>query len=238
MDCIEHKLQNLSIALHPPPQPTPTEPFREVICQYTNTLCNTQKQTNLINSLLQSIDVFNEYDFTKLEEWLMDIETAADLTSKSQAKLAKAKSRGLTHTLVMEAITSDKSWDKIKDLQWLKLCSANIHTYTSCSREIQQQEKGSLAAYIHQYKTEAKRCNFTNDATIIRIFIKGLKNAYSLATCIYEKGPQMLTDAFSEVEKLNAIQQLRATIIPSSMVNMMSHKEDHCFQCQEQGHIA
>ena len=77
----------------------------------------------------------------------MDIETAADLTNESQAKLAKAKSRGLTHTLVMEAINSDKSWDEIKDLLWLKLCSANIHTYTSHFMEIQQQEKEFLVAY-------------------------------------------------------------------------------------------
>ena len=35
---------------------------------------------------------------TKLEEWLMDIETAADLTNESQAKLPRAKLRELTHT--------------------------------------------------------------------------------------------------------------------------------------------
>ena len=46
----------------------------------------------------------------------MDIETTVDLTNESQAKLAKAESRGLTHTLVMEAINSDKSWEEIKDL--------------------------------------------------------------------------------------------------------------------------
>ena len=80
-----------------------------------------------------------------------------------------------------------------------------------------------------------KRCIFTNDAVTIRIFIKGLKNAHSLATHIYEKGPQMLTDTISEVEKLNATEQLTAMIIPPS--NVMSHEEDHCFQCQEQGHI-
>ena len=45
-------------------------------------------------------------------------------------------------------------------------------------------------------------------------------------------------DAISKVEKLNAVQQLTATIIPPSMVNMMSHEEDHSFLCQEQGHIA
>ena len=138
LDCIEHELQNLSIALHPPPWPTPTKPYGEVIWQYTNTLCTTQKQLNLPNSLLQDIAVFNEHNFTKLEEWLMEIESAADPTSGSRAKLAKAKSKGLTCTLVTEAINSDKSWDEIKDLLWLKLCNADIHTYTSCFMEIQQ----------------------------------------------------------------------------------------------------
>ena len=103
--------------------------------------------------------------------------------------------------------------------------------------EIQQWGKESLAACIHQFKTEAKGCNFTNDATTIRIFIKGLKNAYSLATCIYEKGPQTLIDVISEVGNLNAVQQLTAMIILPSMVNVMSCEEDSCFQCKEQGHI-
>ena len=66
--------------------PTPTEPFREVIHQYTNTLCIMQRQTTLINSLLQDIVVFNEYNFTKLEDWLMDIETTVDLTNKCLVK--------------------------------------------------------------------------------------------------------------------------------------------------------
>ena len=72
--------------------------------------------------------------------------------------------------------------------------------------KIQQQDKESLAAHIHQFKTEAKRCNFTNDPANIQIFIKGLNNAHSLATCIYEKGTQTLSDTISEVEKLNAAQ--------------------------------
>ena len=84
-----------------------------------------------MNSLLQDIPVFNEHDSTKLEDWLTDIEMAADLTSESRARFAKVKSRGLACTLVTEAITSNKSWDEIKDLLQLKLCNANIHTYTS-----------------------------------------------------------------------------------------------------------
>ena len=77
--------------------PTPTEPFRKVICQYNDILCTTQKQTNLTNSLLQDITVINECDSSKPEDCLMDIETAVDLTNESQAKLSKAKFRGLTH---------------------------------------------------------------------------------------------------------------------------------------------
>ena len=103
---------------------------------------------------------------------------------------------------------------------------------------IQQKEKESFAAYIHCFKAEAKRCNFTNNAATIRIFVKGLKNAHTLASQIYEKGPQTLADTISKVEKLQATQQLTATFIPSSTVNVMSHDEDHCFQCQESGHIA
>ena len=94
-ETLDHRceLQNLLIALHQPPPPTPTEPFREVIQQYTDTLCTTQKQSNLMNSLLQNIAVFNEHDSTKLEEWLMDIEMVADFTSESRPGLTKAKSR-------------------------------------------------------------------------------------------------------------------------------------------------
>ena len=46
-----------------------------------------------------------------------------------------------------------------------------------------------------------------------------------------------LADTITEVEKLQAAQQLTATLFPSSMVNVMSNEEDQCFQCQESGHI-
>ena len=56
------------------------------------------------------------HDTTLLEDWLVDIETTANLTMESRTKLAQAKSRGLTCTLITEAITSGKSWEDIKDL--------------------------------------------------------------------------------------------------------------------------
>ena len=66
--------------------------------------------------------------------------------------------------------------------------------------------------------------------------MKGLKNTHTLAAHVYQKGPQILADAISEVEKLQAAQQLTATMLPSSTVDVISNKEDQCFQCQELGH--
>ena len=104
--------------------------------------------------------------------------------------------------------------------------------------EIQQKEKESLAAYIHIFQKETDRCNFDNNAATIQIFIKGLRNAHALATHVYEKGPQNLADANREVVKLQAAQQLPATLLPSSTVNVMSSEDHKCFQCQESGHMA
>ena len=135
-------------------------------------------KTNFTNSLLQDISIFRGADTTLLEDWLVDIETAADLTTESRTKLAQAKLKGLTHTLITEAITSGKSWEDIKDLLQLKICNSDIHISICCIIEIQQKEKESLTAYIHHFKREAKRCNFTNNAATIRIFFMGLKDTH------------------------------------------------------------
>ena len=152
--------------------------------------------------------------------------------------MCSSQVKRLTCTLITEAITSGKCWEDIRDLLHLKICNSDIHKSICHLMEIKQKEKESLAAYIHLFNREAKKCNFTNNITTIRIFIKGLKDTHTLATRIYEKEPQTLTDNIFEVEKLQATQQLIATLIPSSTVNVMSNEEDHCFQCQEAGHIA
>ena len=104
--------------------------------------------------------------------------------------------------------------------------------------DIQQTDKESLATYVHRFKWEASRCKFDNDATTIRIFLKGLKNVHTIATKVYEKGHQTLTEAIKEVEKLQAAQQITSSLLPTSSVNTMSSNNDRCFQCQEIGHMA
>ena len=78
----------------------PSEPLDEVLQQYTEILCTAQKRTTFASTLFQDITIFNSNDSTQLEDWLIDIETVADLTNESQTKLAQAKSKGLTHMLI------------------------------------------------------------------------------------------------------------------------------------------
>ena len=157
---------------------------------------------------------------------------------KGRTKLAQVKSSGLVRTLILEALTLHKTWEEIKDSLYLKICNSDIHMSISHFMDIKQKEKESLAAYVHHFKWEASRCKFDNDAATIRIFIKGLKNAHTLATKVHEKGPQSLADAIREVEKLQAAQQLTSTLLPPSLVNIMSSDDDKYFQCQETGHMA
>ena len=117
---LECKLNQLAPTLHPP---TPLEPIEEVLHQYPNTLCNAQKKMSFVNSLLQDITILNGNNSSQLEDWLTDIETASDLTGDSRTKLAQAKSKKLIRTLISEALTSNKTWDEIKDSLHLKICN-------------------------------------------------------------------------------------------------------------------
>ena len=230
---IEQRLNNLTLELcH---QNTPIE---NVLDRYTETLCTVQKKTSLESSLLQDIPILNGQDSSQLEDWLTDIETASKLTNESGPKLAQAKSRGLVRTLTTEALIAQKSWDEIKDSLHLKISNVDIHTSISQFMDIQQTDKESLATYVPRFKWEANRCKFDNDAATIRIFLKGLKNVHTIATKVYEKGPQTLTEALKEVEKLQAAQQITSTLLLTSSVNTMSSDNDRCFQCQEIGHMA
>ena len=191
------------------------------------------KENIFESSLLQDIPILNGQDSSQLEDSLTDIEMASQLTNKSRTKLAQAKSRGLVRTLISEALTAQKSWEEIKDSLCLKISNADIHTSISQFMDIQQTDKESLATYVHRFKWEASRCKFNNDATTIRIFLKGLKNAHTIATKVYKKGPQTLSEAIKEFEKLQAAQQITSTLLPTSSVNTMSSDNDRCFQCQK-----
>ena len=230
---IEQRLNDLSLALH-----QQHSPIENVLDRYTETLCTAQKKTSLENTLLQDIPILNGQDSSQLEDWLTDIESAAELTNESRTKLAQAKSWGLVRTLISEALIAQKSWDEIKDSLHLKISNADIHTLISRFMDIQQTDKESLATYVHRFKREANRCKFDNDTTTIRIFLKGLKNVHTIATKVYEKGPQTLTEAIREVEKLQAAQQLTSSLLPASLVNVMTTDQEKCFQCQEVGHMA
>ena len=56
-------------------------PIENVLDRYTETLCTAQKKTSLESSLLQDIPILNGQDSSQLEDWLMAIETASELTN-------------------------------------------------------------------------------------------------------------------------------------------------------------
>ena len=90
--------------LHPP-----SEPIKEVLDKYTDTFCTTSKKTSSESSLLQDIPTLNGQDSSQLEDWLTNIETDSELTGESRTKLAQAKLKGLVRTLIMEALTLQKT---------------------------------------------------------------------------------------------------------------------------------
>ena len=70
---LEQRFNRLTLTL--PHLDTPVE---NVLERYTETLCTAQKKTSLESSLLQDIPILNGQDFSQLEDWLMDIETASE----------------------------------------------------------------------------------------------------------------------------------------------------------------
>ena len=230
---LEQRLNRLTLTLH-----HSDDAIENVLDRYTQTLCTAQKKMSLESSLLQDIPILNGQDSSQLEDWLTDNETASELTGESRTKLAQAESKRLVRTLISEALTAQKNWEEIKDSLQLKISNADIHTSITHFMDIQQTDRESLATYVHRFKRKASRCKFNNEATTIRIFLKGLKNAHTIATKVYKKGPQTLAEAIMEVEKLQAAQQISSTLLPTSLVNTMSSDNDRCFQCQEIGHMA
>ena len=120
------------------------------------TLCTAKKKTIFVTTLIQDIPTFNGSDTIQLEDWLVDIETAADLTDESRTKLPQAKSKCLTCILITEGISLGENWEEIRDLLCLKICNSDIHISISCFMDIQQKDKESLAAYIHRFKRRSK----------------------------------------------------------------------------------
>ena len=51
----------------------------------------TQRESNLTITMLQDIPTFDGQDSSKLEDWFMDIETAADILTESHTYLVEAK---------------------------------------------------------------------------------------------------------------------------------------------------
>ena len=100
------KLQHLTMVLQPTPHSS-VEPVDKTMQEYVDTLHTTE----IIQShqdLATGYPTFDVQDSSKLEDWLMDIETAADILTESHPCLAEAKSSSLTHMVTHEATQAGK----------------------------------------------------------------------------------------------------------------------------------
>ena len=76
--------------------------------RYTETLCTAQKKTSLESSLLQDIPILNRQDSSQLEDWLMDIETASELTGENRTKIGTDKIERISENLNLQSIDCTK----------------------------------------------------------------------------------------------------------------------------------
>ena len=87
------KLQHLTMVLQPAPQSS-EEPVHKTMEAYMDTLCTTQRESNLSTTMIQDIPTFDGQDSSHLEDWFIDIETIADIltemTLQQYASLLKA----------------------------------------------------------------------------------------------------------------------------------------------------
>ena len=68
-------------------------------------------QANITMSLLQDTPTFDGQDFSRLEDWLMDIKTTTDILTRSHTCLAKVKTHSLARTVICEALQAGTLWD-------------------------------------------------------------------------------------------------------------------------------
>ena len=130
----------------------------------------------------------------------MDLETIADILTESHKHLAETKSCGLTCTLISQALQTEKCWDELKGIHWLKFCNANIHTHISCFMEIQQKDNKTLTTFVHHFKATAKWCAFENNTVAIHIFVKAFQDAHIITAKIYEMDPQTFSEVIRKAE--------------------------------------
>ena len=76
------KIQHLTMSLQPASQSS-EEPVHKIMQAYMVTLHAAQRESNLTTTMLQDIPAFDGQDFTKLEDWFTDIETATDILIES-----------------------------------------------------------------------------------------------------------------------------------------------------------
>ena len=68
---LEHELHRLCLMLC---SSAPLEPLDDVLQEYMETLCTTEKHTSFMNTVIQDIPTFNGSNLTQLEDWISKLQ--------------------------------------------------------------------------------------------------------------------------------------------------------------------
>ena len=80
-----------------------------------DTLHATQRKSNLTMAMLQDNPTFDGQEPPKLEDWFIDIETAADILTESHIHLAEAQiTWPQPHALSMRPLKQETAWMRLR----------------------------------------------------------------------------------------------------------------------------
>ena len=201
----EEELQNVTVQLAKTQNEMMTTLAQNQIQLQEN---NTVMMTDLLSShrnlyVLADVEVYDGKT-AKLEDWLLQVEKASELTKIKPYKIAFAKSHGSPHKII-KTMGPGKSWNMVKTR--LEEIYSLVPTVEHASAMLCRKQKKDepLVNYIlrfseHSYKTNGVDAVEEENKAIIMFFIKNLFNRGIRRRVAGAKNIRTLADAFKSAQ--------------------------------------
>ena len=169
---------------------------------------NTVMMTDLLSShhnlyVLADIEVYDGKT-AKLEDWLLQVEKASELTKIEPYEIAFAKSHGSPHKII-KTMGPEKSWNVVKTRLEESYSLVPTAEHASAMLCLKQKKDEPLVDYIlrfaeHSYKTNGVDAVEEENKAIITFFIKNLFKRDIRRRVARAKNIRTLADAFKSAQ--------------------------------------
>ena len=201
----EEELQNVTVQLAKTQNEMMTTLAQNQIQLQEN---NTVMMTDLLSShrnlyVLADIEVYDGKT-AKLEDWLLQVEKASELTKIKPYEIAFAKSHGSPHKII-KTMGPGKSWNTVKTRLEESYSLVPTAEHASAMLCCKQKKDEPLVDYIlrfaeHSYKTNGVDAVEEENKAIIMFFIKNLFNRDIRRRVAGAKNIRTLADAFKSAQ--------------------------------------